>query len=92
MTITIRLPFRPHTAIKSDISYAIVRLYQAFLMPSSSVNPATLTVRKSLLEPGTYIVDPGSFCLRPVKELLEARKRKKAIEKLRKKVKRNAKV
>jgi len=66
----------------------IVELYLLFLQPNKRrwtnndiKGKGPYTSRESLLNPGTFIVDPGSYYLRPVKELEEGRKKNEEANK-----------
>jgi len=78
MAFTLITPIWFKPPFKSDLAKDVALLNLKLCGKKGSVIlTAPLTVRESLLEPGTYIVEPGSFYLRPVKELLEQAQRKK---------------
>ena len=68
MAFTLITPIWFKPPFKSDLPKDLANLY---LKLCGKQSPITFKVRKSLLEPGTYIVDPGSFYLRPAEEITE---------------------
>lgn len=78
-----RTRFNLKPPFKSNLSNELVKLYRFFL-GREDITKLPITIRKSILEPGLYVVEIpvhlGSLSLRPVEELQEQERRRRESE------------